>query len=86
MEDQTQSNLKSLAKAIETLHLTPEQIQDKERQAHIQKVNFASTEAKLNEHSIPKSLRIHIPRQPGNWLRLNEETRKIKSKQHRECP
>lgn len=76
--DQQNDRFLEFAKSFSKLTLTEDQLEDKRRQEHIAKVNRQNKELKLKELNVLPSLRIHIPREPGKFLRLNEDARKTK--------
>ena len=68
--------LSHLQKALEKVVLTEDQKLDRDREEFIAQVNRQEREQKLTDLRIPKHLRPHIPRQPGKFLRLQDEARK----------
>ena len=70
--------IQELVQALNRQALTDQEYEAKKRQRYFDQVNYQGTKAVLEELRIPPELQNHIPREPAQFGRLNEQSRKTR--------
>ena len=72
------NNIQATVTALQQLTLSKADLAEQERARHFQDLDYAETQQKLEDLKVPADLLVFIPRAPGAYHGVKEETRKNK--------